>query len=100
MTPLVLAVLLAAADPGAGQSVNAQPASTAAAPAKPAKPAADPDKLVCRSEEQIGTRVRVRSCKTQAAWDQQEEAVRQYFQDAGDNGGIHTAHVSSGAPGG
>jgi hypothetical protein len=99
MTPLVLAVLLAAADPGAGQAPGAQ-APSPAPPAQAAKPAKDPNKIVCRSEEQVGTRVRVRKCMTQQQWDGQDEQTRQYFQDALDHGALNTAKVNSGQPGG
>ncbi len=67
--------------------------------AKPEK-VKDPNKPVCRLEEKIGSNILVKKCMTEAQWQQQDEATRQYFQDASDNGGIHTAHVSSGAPGG
>ncbi len=93
MTPLFLAMLLTAADPAA---MSAQ----SGAPAQAAKPAKDPNKLICRHEEQIGTNIKVKKCMTQADWEKQEEAVRQYFDDAQANGSVHTARVSSGAPGG
>ena len=90
MTPFIFAMLLAAADP-----TPATPVHSAAA----AKAANDPNKLVCRSEEKIGTNIRIKRCMTQADWEKQEEAVRQYFQDAHANGAVHTARVSSGQPG-
>jgi hypothetical protein len=95
MTPLILAALLAAADPSAGQPASAP---AAAAPAKTSS--MDPNKMVCRSEEQIGSNIRVRRCQTQAQWESEEEQARQYFQDAHDHGAVNTAHVNSGGPGG
>ena len=99
MTPLILAALLAAADPSAAAPAGAPAPATASAPAKPDK-VKDPNKPVCRLEDQIGSNIHIKKCMTEAQWEQQDEATRQYFQDASDNGGIHTAHVSSGAPGG
>jgi len=99
MTPFILAVLLAAADPSATAPASAQAPASSPSQAKPDK-TKDPNKPVCRLEDQIGSNIRVKKCMTQAQWEQQDEIVRQYFQDAGDNGGVHTAHVSSGAPGG
>jgi hypothetical protein len=98
MTPLVFAVLLAAADPGAGQPPVAPAPAPAVAPAH--KPATDPNKVVCRWEDQVGTRVQVHRCMTQKQWDDQAEQTRQYFQDAAEHGGLNTARVSSGGPGG
>ncbi len=86
MAPLVLALLLAAADPGAGQPAASQPPS---APPKADNPAVHPNKLVCRSEDVVGTRLQTRKCMTQAQWDQQEEQTRQYFQDAADHAGTN-----------
>ncbi len=99
MTPLILAVLLAAADPGAGQPPSAQ----APAPAKAGKPAKDPDKIVCRREDEVGSRVQTKRCMTQAQWDGLDEQTRQYFQDAQEHGGLNVAKPSSqggGGPGG
>ena len=92
MTPLVLVLLLAAADPGAGTPGAAPPA---AASAKVDKPAPNPDKVVCRSEEQVGSRMLNRKCMTQRQWDAQDEQTRQYFQDAEDHG---LQNVPSGNP--
>lgn len=89
MTPILFAILLAAADPNGGPGsphATVEPALVARQHAENVKNG--PDKLVCRSEEQEGTRVRARKCMTQAQWDQQEEQVRQYFQDAHDHGGL------------
>jgi hypothetical protein len=99
MTPLVFAVLLAAADPGAGQP-PAQTAAPTATPAKSDQPAKDPNKIICRREDQVGTRLQTRTCMTQAQWDGLDEQKRQYFQDAQEHGGLNTAKVSSGSPGG
>ncbi len=92
MTPLVLAILLAAADPGPGAPGAPQPA---AAPAKAVKSAPDPDKVVCRTEEQIGSRMLNRKCMTQRQWDALDEQTRQYFQDASDRG---ARNIPSGNP--
>ncbi len=103
MTPLVLAVLLAAADPGAGQPPQAQAAPTPAAPAtsaKPARSADDASKVVCRREEQVGSRVQIKKCMTQAQWDGQDEQTRQYFEDSLEHGALNAARPSSQGGGG
>jgi hypothetical protein len=84
MTPLVLAAFLAViADPSAAQTANGQ--------SPPAKTQTkDPNKMVCRSEEQVGSNIRVRKCMTQAQWEEQEAEVRQYFEDAQSRGGINS----------
>ena len=97
MTPLVLAVLLAAADPGAGQPPSSQ-STPASAPAKSDKP--DPNKVVCRREDQAGSRVQTKRCMTQAQWDGLDEQTRQYFQDAQEHGGLNVAKPSSQGGGG
>jgi len=97
MTPLVLAVLLAAADPGAGQPPSTQAAS---APAKADKSARDPNKIICRREDQVGTRVQTKRCLTQAQWDGLDEQTRQYFQDAQEHGALNVAKPSSQGSGG
>ena len=86
MTPIILAILLAAADPAPGQPTNVAPATVTSA-----KPQPQAEKLVCRSEEQEGSRVRARKCMTQEQWDRQDELVRQYFQDASEHGSINRA---------
>ena len=100
MTPLILAVLLAAADPGGGQPPAGAQTTPAPAPASSpaAKPAKDPNKRICRLEDQVGSRVQIRKCMTQAQWDGQEEATRQYFQDAQEHGGLNVATVNEGQP--
>ena len=90
MTPIIFAILLAAADPAQGQATPVAPATVTGTKAPTVtKPPAE--KLVCRSEEQEGSRVRTRKCMTQAQWDQQDELVRQYFQDVSDHGAINRA---------
>jgi|WetSurMetagenome_2_1015567.scaffolds.fasta_scaffold67005_2 hypothetical protein len=87
MTPLVLAAFLAVvADPSAAQTANGQPAPPKGQATSPNK---DPNKMVCRSEEQVGSNIRVRKCMTQAQWEEQEQEVRQYFEDAQSRGGIN-----------
>jgi hypothetical protein len=88
MTPIILAVLLAAAatDAGAGPPTTVAPATVTST-----KPQVAADKPVCRSEEEVGSRVRTRKCMTQAQWDQQDEQVRQYFQDVSDHGAVNRA---------
>jgi len=91
MTSFVLALLLAAADPsGQGQASAAnQPVSTTVATAKtPAKPDQDPNRVVCKAGENIGSRIQTRTCKTQAQWDAEEEAMRSFLRDAGGKGSL------------
>ena len=95
MTPLILVLLLAAADPGAGTPGAGQPP---AASAKPGKPAADPDKVVCRTEEQVGSRMMHRKCMTQRQWESQDEQTRQYLQDVEDRGGQNIPSGNAMAP--
>jgi hypothetical protein len=96
MAPLVLAVLLAVvADPSAAQTANGQ-----APPAKSqsSSPAKDPNKVICRSEEQAGSNIRVRTCKTQEQWDSQDEQARQYFEDAQARGALAPPATSTMGP--
>jgi len=95
MTSLVLAMLLAATVPGAATPDLGQPVVVTA---KPAKPAADPDKVVCRSEETVGSRMRSRKCMTQRQWEAQDEQTRQYFQDVEDRGGQNIPSGNAMAP--
>jgi hypothetical protein len=96
MAPLVLAALLAAvADPSAAQSANGQ---SPPAQGRTASSTKDPNRMVCRSEEQVGTNIRVRTCKTQSQWDSQDEQARQYFEDAQARGGITNAPTNPMAP--
>jgi hypothetical protein len=67
-------LLAAAADPAA-PTAGAAPA--ASAPAKSATPAkADKNELVCKREAVLGSRMKQRTCRTQADWDLMKQEAR------------------------
>jgi hypothetical protein len=76
----ILALLLAAADTSGQAPAAVTPASSTPASA-PAKPADNPNKVVCKVTDNIGSRIQGRTCKTQAQWDADEEALRHLFSD-------------------
>lgn len=76
MMSLLFAALLAgapAADPQPATGSTATPA--AAAPAK-AEKANDPNKLVCKKEPVLGSRMPTRTCMTQGEWDMRKQEGR------------------------
>jgi hypothetical protein len=89
MTPLLFALALAATDAAPAQQPTTVAPATVPGAKAPSTSKPNSEKLVCRSEEVAGSRVRNRRCQTQAEWDQQEEQVHQYFQDASDHGGLN-----------
>ena len=99
MTPLILAVLLASTDPSAAQTTGGSPPSSQGSAQAANRQIKDPDKMVCRSEEQVGSNIRVRRCMTQGQWELEAERVRQYFQDvrlhSGINGGAQSSPMSA-----
>jgi hypothetical protein len=78
MITLVFAVaLMAAGEPAAA------PASGAAAPAPASgKAAKDPNAMVCRKEAVIGSRMKQRTCMTQAQWDARQADDRAELEHA------------------
>jgi hypothetical protein len=62
---ILLGALLLAAAPQAAPSTDSQPAQTAAPAPKPAK-----EKKICRTnDEQTGTRMPARTCRTASQWE-------------------------------
>jgi len=68
MSALVTAFLIV------GASSQAQPATPSTAPAAPATAAA-PEKKICRREQEIGSIMPKRTCRTQAEWDAIDRAT-------------------------
>jgi hypothetical protein len=82
MTPLILAVsvvLAAAAPEGATNPAAAPAAQSAAAPKQKAE---DPNEVVCRYEEQEGSRIRNRRCMPRAQWDIESADLQRFFRQA------------------
>ncbi|MBW8812983.1 MAG: hypothetical protein JF588_06115 [Caulobacterales bacterium] len=79
MISLLFAALMAGA-PSADPAAAASPAA-AAAPAK-AEKTSDPNKLVCKKEPVLGSRMPTRTCMTQAEWDARKQDSRDQLDAA------------------
>jgi hypothetical protein len=71
MISLLFAALMAGA-PAADPTPAAAPAAAAAAKDK----ASDPNKLVCKKEAVVGSRMPTRTCMTQSEWDARKQEGR------------------------
>jgi hypothetical protein len=97
MIALVLSVLFAAADPQGAQASGASAGGAASPAAAPAPSKDDLSRVICKSEDKVGSNIQIRSCKTRAAWEEQERIVRQLFRDAQASGA--QGPVSASPPG-
>jgi len=80
MISLLFAAALLAAEP---EPTTVAPA-VATAPAK-AAPKAKPDEVVCRREPVLGSRMKQRTCLTQAEWDARKNEARDAIERAQTN---------------
>jgi len=85
MAALILALMLSVSD--------ASTAGAAPPAAPPAKPAPDPNRIICKTEDNFGSHMRQRTCKTAAAWSAQERQVQRVFRDID-----HTSAQNMGPP--
>jgi hypothetical protein len=98
MLALVLAAAIAASP--------ASPPTGAAAPPTRVRQvdvngqAHDPDKIVCRDEEVLGSRMTKRVCRTQAQIDQSSQETQRYLHDLEDRNGLQAPMTSSMGSGG
>ncbi len=74
MSALIFALILSMAD----SSV----ATTKVADAAPAKGAAlDPNKVICKTDDNIGSHMTSRTCKTRAQWEEDERQLQRFMRD-------------------
>jgi hypothetical protein len=89
----VLALVLAAALASQGEPASATSA-TSARPATTVTPvtvtakAPDANKIVCRDEEVVGSRMSKRVCRTQGQIDAQQKAADEFFRQVQDSNGL------------
>ena len=81
MTAVILAALLAASDPSAG--ATSAPSPQAAQQAKN-----DPNKVVCHWEDNYGSRMRTKTCKTRAQWDAAEANAQLFIKETMAKGAV------------
>ena len=80
VTGFALTIGLSAVGPGAAPAGAMDgPAAVVLAQAQPASAGKDPARRVCRTITPSGTRLGLRSCRTQEEWDRE---ARQYQRDA------------------
>ena len=97
MLSLILAASLAATAGDASQTSGAQSPAPASEPAKPAAKSDDPLRVICRRQDKIGTNIQIRTCKTKAEWDKEQQQLDRLMRDAGAAGAQNTGlQVSSG----
>jgi len=80
---MIVAVLLSlalSADPAASAPA---PAATPAPAAKPAKDMKDPNRIICRREEVVGSHRPQKTCMTKHDWDVAEEQSRRILKEGG-----------------
>ena len=96
MLSLILAASLATTAADASQTAGTQPASSASKPDEHAA-RSDPLRVICRRRDKIGTNIKIRTCKTKAEWDKEQEQMERLMRDAGLAGAQNTGlQVSSG----
>lgn len=81
----MFATLAAAATPPADPPTDVSSATVKGAK----KDANDPNRTVCRSEPNPGSRMSTRVCMTQQQWDRNEDASHQLLRDAQDKAGLN-----------
>ena len=88
----ITAVLLAVPTSVLAQT-QTQPVPVPVAPANASKAKSDVDKVVCRSEDTIGSRLEARQvCMTRQQWQQYEAENRQKTQDLQGQSGLAQSH--------
>jgi len=78
MTALLLAALMAASDPSPPPVTVAAPPPAQAAK----KEAKDPDKVICHFDDNYGSRMKTRTCKTRAQWERDEANAQAFIKDS------------------
>ena len=79
----LLAAMAMAGEPAAAPAAAPEPAAANAAPGQPAvvKPANAKDKLICKTEAQLGSKFPKRVCRTQEQIDMMRDDSRKAVQD-------------------
>ncbi len=74
----MISLLFAALMAGASAADTPAPAASTPAAASPAKAdkASDPNKIVCKKEAVLGSRMPTRTCMTQGEWDARKQEGR------------------------
>ncbi len=82
VSALILALVLSMTDSSA--------ATSAAAAAPHASAARDPNKVVCREDENAGSHIATPVCKTRAQWDEDDRRLERFMRDVRHNSAQNT----------